>query len=125
MTKPSKQLLLGPMPLERVQADARMPSVRAWVELVPTAMRRAGLSRKHASILSDISQQQLSYQLSYDGTDRREHLSLWRMRRWTPEFWSEFFELAAAYHGIVRERVPMLTQDELAAVRQLLAKAPR
>lgn len=119
MAERDSQLSFGPMPLEKLQAPTRKHSIRAWVELIETAMRRAGLTRKHAALIAGISEQQLSNQLRYDGIEFRENLSLWRIHRWPPEFWAELIGLVVEYHDLQRE-AEHLSRAEVQAFRAFL-----
>lgn len=93
---------LGPMELERVQSgsDTGLNSLQRWKDMVPTAMSRALRSGKRTAGDLGISEQQFSSQLAYDGQDRRDHLSFWRMRNLPPEFWRELIVLIADFHNI-------------------------
>lgn len=117
----SRHQALAALPLKTLQASARIDPVRAWVGLVKVAMQRSGLSQKEAAYLAGISEPQLSVQLSYDGTTRREHLSLWRIHRWPTAFWAELVELLIDFHGLTLGSTDEASDEDLGrAVRALL-----
>lgn len=125
----SVQRPLPPMELERVQSGSDRPlkSLQSWKDMVTRALGRAGLSGKSTASDLGISESQFSSQLAYDGKDKRDHLSFWRMRDLPPEFWEELLPMIADFYDLTLNGSPREREDaEIGRLlREAMARASR
>ena len=70
---------------------------RQWRDLLDSARMKAHYSRKQMAADMGISESQLSAQMS---GDPKMHVSLWRMRGLSREFWQEFVTLLIEFYDL-------------------------
>lgn len=116
--RPSKQLSLPPMEVEKVHRST--PNrLREWVGAWRELFRRHAPQKCIAQTLG-VSERLLSEQLQYDGEEHAKHLSLWRLHEMPPEFWQDAIGVLMEFYDLAHERRDP-NRDALAqAVRDLL-----